>query len=74
MNIKVEEYDDIYTVRSYGSYAVLTSVRTVGSADIEVVDDPVQDATMALNKAGLMVIGAVAGAVADTNYLIVKRV
>jgi hypothetical protein len=74
MNIKIEQYDDIYTVRSYGSYAVLTSVRTVGSADIEVVDDPVQDASLFLNKEGMIVIGSVAGSVVDTNYLIVKRV
>jgi len=72
-NIQIEQYDDIYTVRSFGSYAVLTSIHTVGSVDISVESDALNDAAMYLNKQMIIVIGHVEGKFNDVNYLIVKK-
>lgn len=71
MNKQIENFDDIYTVRMYGeNYGVMTSVHTVGSVDVE----SVQDAAMTINRQGFLVVGQVSGQVADTTFLIAKRV
>lgn len=71
MNQQIETFDDIYTVRMYGeSYGVMTSIHTVGSVDVASIND----AAMTINRQGFIVVGQVSGQVADTIYLIAKRV
>ena len=69
MNQQIDKFDDIYTVRMYGvNYGVMTSVHTVGSVDVESIDDAVQT----VNRQGSMVVGTMSGQMADITYLITK--